>query len=197
MTTSVKRIFSTQRLRHTHSQANAAGLSNVSLLASLKTDGIKVLIASLPANCPSASILSGSIISSFLLAHVETSPSLVAVPFRSRQSNPTLRQKQRAVPPHWCWRRRLRCISWHHHTQPPNPITSAPLPPPETLEIHKRPGSGEGPAKLGVVTLPDSQGVTAATDKHSRGDLPTSMDGLAVEVRGSNGAFYKVTRLQT
>lgn len=111
VTTSVKRIFSTQRLRHTQSQANAAGLSNVSLLASLKTDGIKVLIASLPANCPSASILSGSIISSFLLAHVETPPSLVAVPFRSRQSNPTLRQKQRAVPPHWCWRRRLRCIS--------------------------------------------------------------------------------------
>ena len=41
-----------------HAQpTNATKLSNASQLASLKTDGIKVLIASLPANYPAASIL--------------------------------------------------------------------------------------------------------------------------------------------
>jgi len=79
----------------------------------------------------------------------------------------------------------------------PQPFASAPLPPPETLESHKRPESGEGPEKLGVVASPDSPGVLTATDKLSCGELPTSMDGLAVEVRGSNGAFYKVTWSQS
>jgi len=79
----------------------------------------------------------------------------------------------------------------------PNPFTSAPLLPPETLEIHKRPESADGPAKLGVLTIPDSPGVVAPTEKLNCGDVPTSMDGLAVEVRGSNGAFYKVTWLKS
>lgn len=41
----------------TSQPTNADRLSNASQLASLKTDGIKVLIASLPANYPSASIV--------------------------------------------------------------------------------------------------------------------------------------------
>ena len=43
--------------RTTTKRSQAIRLSNVSQLASLKTDGIKVLIASLPANYPLASIL--------------------------------------------------------------------------------------------------------------------------------------------
>lgn len=67
--------------------------------------------------------------------------------------------------------------------------------PSETLDTQKLPENGERPVKLGVV--PDLHPVGAPTERHSRGDASTSMDGLAVEVRGSNGAFYKVTLLKT
>lgn len=54
-TTSVK-LFNVTTAPHAQ-PTNATGLSNASQLASLKTDGIKVLIVSLPANYPSASIV--------------------------------------------------------------------------------------------------------------------------------------------
>lgn len=65
----------------------------------------------------------------------------------------------------------------------------------ETLDTHKLPENGERPVKLGVV--PESHPVGAPIERHSLGDAPTNMDGVSVEVRGSNGAFYKVTVLKT
>lgn len=67
-----------------HAQpTNATGLSNASQLASLKPAWIKVLIASLPANHHHhlASSRGSTISFLFLLAHAETFPSLVAVPY--------------------------------------------------------------------------------------------------------------------
>ncbi|MFT7809739.1 Fragile X mental retardation syndrome-related protein 1 [Arapaima gigas] len=76
----------------------------------------------------------------------------------------------------------------------PRSLTPSPLPlslPSETLEVHQRPGSGDAPAKLGVLPVLDPCGIGAAADRHGGGEGTAAMDGLAVEVRGSNGAFYK------
>ncbi|MBN3320394.1 FXR1 protein, partial [Atractosteus spatula] len=78
---------------------------------------------------------------------------------------------------------------------PPSPHLSRPSLHlnPGTLEIHKRPGSGGGggggrPGQRGG--LPESQGA-GEREEHRGFREAARMDGLAVEVRGSNGAFYK------
>lgn len=161
-----------------------------------------MLIARLLVNCPSANTL-WSTVASLAGSFSPHSPTLdhcpVAVPHGSAETNSIFGRttKLRLLIAASGERASALLCCWHTHTHLPNPFTSAPLPPPETLDIHKRPEGGDGPAKLGVITLPESQGVVAATDKNIRGDLATTMDGLAVEVRGSNGAFYKVTTRQT
>lgn len=126
MTASVKFIQRDDCATRTTNKRSQA-ISNASQLASLKTDGIKVLIASLPANYPPDSILS------FAFPPRRVSWRRLSAP---GHRIPHSKKNKTTEPPNRLLLETASAFAlvWHHHTHlPQHPFTSCPPPPPFSL----------------------------------------------------------------